>query len=87
MSHTSITDAAFDQLRIMARLVPENALVQRKDVLASRAPEAAGKGLHGDRYLLLEDVDIGHCKGLSATAIETLMLVRRANARVVDAFP
>ena len=74
---TSVSDAAFDQLRVMARLVPENTLVQRKDVLASRAPERVCGGPHGDRYLLLQDVDLSRCPGVSAVGLETLLLVRQ----------
>ena len=41
IARTAVTDAAFDQLPIMGRLVPVNPNHQRKDVLASRAPPSA----------------------------------------------
>ncbi len=87
VADTLVSDAALDQLLIMARLVPINPLVQRKDVLASRANPAAFASLaasgrprvapsNAEYYLVLEDLNISGCSRLSAKGLEILMLVR-----------
>ncbi len=83
VARTSITDAAFDQLLLLGRLVPVNPLVQRKDVLASRAPRvqvtnSRGTVANDEFYQLLEDVDLSGCSRVSAAALKALVQVRRA---------
>ena len=81
IARTAVTDAAFDQLLLMGRLIPVNPLVQRKDVLASRAPKTTvtigGVSQPVDEYyLILEDIDLSGCAGISAEGLKPLLMVR-----------